>query len=210
MADNNSVTIPNEIKIQMQMQTYLDRSVDYYIFARRAVMLGVVPVGGTLFHVAVEMLLHCGLSAMYSQIELKRKFSKHELPQMWTAFKLIFTSSTLSKFDKFVNHHQQWKELRYPKGNSRGSSIFFGRTKPDPEVMRKNMEAMPKSNTQIEINLEEMDELFTAVIQAIDINPDQIKIGLQRNEELLNLYLDENRYALFNRDKVNSATLQRG
>ena len=74
--------------------------------------------------------------------------------------------------------------------------------------MKKNMANMPQSNIQIEINLEEMDEFMTAVVQAIGINPDQIKIGLQRNKELLSLYLDENLHPLFDdKEKVGSATL---
>lgn len=200
--------IPEEIKVQMQMQAYLDRAIDYFIFARKAVMLGVVPVGGSLFHTAVEMLLHCGLSTKYSQTELERKFSKHELPHMWAEFKSVFTNTKLSRFDSYINHHRQWKELRYPKSTSGGSAIFFGRTKPDPKVMKQNMANLPRSEIQIEINLEEMDEFVTAVIQVIGINPDQIKIRLQYKAEMLSFYLDENLHPLFDDKKVaSSATL---
>ncbi len=208
MSINDAVTIPEEIKIQMQMQAYLDRAIDYYIFARKAVMLGVLPVGGSLFHIAVEMALHCGLSTKYSQTELEKRFLHHELPYMWSEFKTTFISTKLSKFDKFVNHHRQWKELRYPKSKSKGSIIFFGRTKPDPEVMKRNMANFPKSNIQIEINLEDMDEFMTALILAIGINPDHIKLHLQHNAELQKLYLDENVHPLFSADtKVSSTTL---
>ena len=194
----------------MQMHAYIDRAIDYYIFARKAVMLGVVPVGGSLFHTSVEMLLHCGLSIKYSQGELKKCFSNHELTDMWFEFKQIFTSTHISKFDVFVNHHRQWKELRYPNSGSRKSTIFFGRTKPDPEVMKKNMMNRPKSDIKIEINLEEMDEFMTTVIQEVGINPDHIKLQLQRNVELLRLYLDENVHPLFSDEKINTATLLKG
>jgi len=127
MSNGNTITIPNEIKAQIQMQSYLDRAIDYYIFARKAVMLGVVSVGGSLFHIAVEMSLHCGLSVKYSQSKLKEKFSNHEIPNMWSKFKSLFTGTKLSKFDKFINHHRQWKGLRYPKNKSGGSTIFFSR-----------------------------------------------------------------------------------
>ncbi len=204
----DDVSIPDEIKVQMQMQAYLDRAIDYYVFSRKAVMLGVVPVGGSLFHTAVEMLLHCGLSAKYSQAELEKKFSKHELSHMWTEFKSVFANANLSKFDRFVNHHRQWKELRYPKNGSGGSAIFFGRTKPDPEIMKQNMANMPKSSVQIEINLEEMDEFMSSVVQAVGVNPDHIKIKLQYKAELLSFYLDENLHPLFDGKKItSSATL---
>ena len=208
MSDNSAVLVPSEIKVQMQMQSYLDRAIDYYIFSRKAVMLGVVPVGGSLFHIAVEMALHCGLSVKYPQSKLKEKFRKHELPSMWSEFKIIFTDTKLSKFDKFVNHHRWWKEMRYPKSEARGSTIFFGRTKPNPEVIKKNMANFPKSDIRLEINIEEMDEFMTAIIQAIDINPDYIKLHLQRDVKLVKLYLDENAYALFSANKrVSSTTL---
>lgn len=207
MTDSTPVKVPNEIRVQLQMQAYLDRAIDYYIFARKAVMLGIVPVGGSLFHTAVEMLLHCGLSTKYSQVELEKKFSKHELPHMWTEFKQVFTHARLSKFDKFVNHHRQWKELRYPKSGSGGSAIFFGRTKPDPEIMRQNMANMPKSDIQIEINLEEMDEFMTSVVRIVGVNPDHIKIKLQHKAELLSFYLDENLHPLLDDKKItDSAT----
>lgn len=200
-----TIQVPQAIKIQMQMQAYLDRGVGYYIFARKAVALGVMPVGGSLFHIAVEMLLHCGLSAKYKQEELLSKFSKHELPFMWSEFKTTFPDTKLTKFDSFINHHRQWKALRYPN-NSGNSSIFFGRTKPDPQVMKQNME-INKSDIQIEINLEAMDEFVTAVVQTIGINPDNIKIHLQHNKELVDLYLNENKYPLFDASVVtNSAT----
>ncbi|OGD10091.1 hypothetical protein A2397_04615 [Candidatus Amesbacteria bacterium RIFOXYB1_FULL_44_23] len=206
MTDQPTIVIPEKIKVQMQMQAYLDRSVDYYIFARKSVMLGVVPVGGTLFHIAVEMLLHAGLSVKYSQTDLERKFSKHELPVMWLEFKSLFSGAKLSGFDKFVNHHRQWKELRYPKSKSSASTIFFGRTKPDPEVMKRNMANFPQCKIQLEINLEEMDEFIMTIIHAIGINPDHIKIHLQRSAELLDMYLVENLHPLFSKDPVVNST----
>lgn len=210
MVNSVKITIPKEIKIQLQMGEYIDRAIDYYIFSRRAVMLGVVPVGGTLFHVAVEMLMLCGLSTKYSQDELKSKFSKHELPYIWSEFKKIFGDTDLRKLDKFINHHRQWKELRYPGRKGKSSTIFFGRKKPDPEIMKKNME-YNKADILIEINLEEMDEFITTVVKAIGINPDHIKIHLQRNKELIELYLTENSFPLFKTDSmVNSANLLKG
>lgn len=206
MSDNSTVLIPNEIKVQMQMQAYLDRAIGYYIFARKAVMLGVVPVGGSLFHIAVEMVLHCGLSTKHSQSKLELSFKNHELPYMWLEFKAIFKDTKLLKFDKFINHHRQWKELRYPKRKSGGSTIFFGRTKPEPKVMKRNIANLPKHDIRLEINLEDMDEFMTAIIQTIGIKPDYIKLHLQRNVELVKLYLDENTCPLFSSNKKVSST----
>ena len=39
MTNNITPYIPEEIKIQMQIQGYLDRAVDYYIFARKSIVL---------------------------------------------------------------------------------------------------------------------------------------------------------------------------
>ena len=196
--------IPTEIKVQMLMQQYLDRAVGYYIFARKAVSLGVMPVGGTLFHIAVEMILHCGLSAKYKQEELKAKFPKHELPFMWSEFKKVYPSSELLKYDDFVNHHRQWKDLRYPN-NVGNSVIYFGRIKPDSEVMKQNMKNF-KNDIQIEIDLEGMDEFMSYVIHTIGINPDNIKIYLQTNKELIGFYLTENKFPLFDASLVTKSS----
>lgn len=209
MSDNFSVKIPVEIKTQMQMGAYLNRAVGYYIFARKAVMLGTLPVGGSMFHTAVEMLLHCGLSAKYTQVDLEKKFSKHELHDMWSEFKKLYTQTNLSRFDDFITHHRRWKELRYPKDSTRGYAIFFGRTKPDSEIMKKIKANTPRSSIYLEINLEEMDEFMSSVIETMGIDPDNIKISLQSNEEspdMEDFYLQENKHPLFDRSKVNSAT----
>lgn len=202
----HSPNIPEPIKIQMQMMAYLDRSIGYYIFARKAVVFGVMPVGGSMFHNAVEMLLHCGLSMKYLQKDLRKKFSKHELPEMWQEFKKTLSDTSLNKFDVFINHHRQWKYLRYPKIDAGNSAIFFGPKRPDPLIMKQNMKQL-QGSTHIEINLEDIDEFMSAVIKAIRINPDNIKITLQRNKELMNLYLDNNSYALFDEIPItNSST----
>lgn len=193
-------TFPKEIEVQLQMQAYLDRALGYYIFARKAVLLGVVPVGGNLFHNAMEMVLHCGLSNKYAQGDLKSRFGNHELSNMWVEFKTIFTDTNLVKLDKFVNHHRQWKDLRYPKSNAGSLAIFFGPKKPDPEVTRKNKDSL--KGRIIDLNLEEMDQFMATIIRTIGISPDYIKLQLQRRKELMEFYLSENSDPLFSIDTM--------
>jgi len=70
------------------------------------------------------------------------------------------------------------------------------------------MANFPKSNIRLVINLEEMDEFMTAIILAMNINADYIQLRLQRDAELLKLYLDENAHPLFSTKKrVSSTTL---
>jgi hypothetical protein len=64
-----------------------------------AVLVGLMPVCGNLYHHAVELFLKAGLSRKYSMRDLanRHKFG-HCLPKIWEAFKADFASPALRQF----------------------------------------------------------------------------------------------------------------
>jgi hypothetical protein len=80
---------------------FFDLAMQYYIAARvSAVLVGLMPVCGNLYHHAVELFLKAGLSRKYSMRDLanRHKFG-HCLPKIWAAFKADFASPALRQFD---------------------------------------------------------------------------------------------------------------
>src|SRR5216683_7273147 len=91
---------------------FFDLGMQYYIAARlSAVLVGLMPVCGNLYHHAVEMFLKAGLSRNNSQRDLanRNKFG-HCLPKLWETFNADFASPALRPFDTMINTLQKWDE----------------------------------------------------------------------------------------------------
>ena len=67
---------------------YITIAIQYYVAGRSACFAGFMPVGGNLFHHAVEMLLKHFLLKCYSATQLKDRFG-HNLKKLWGAFKQV-------------------------------------------------------------------------------------------------------------------------
>jgi hypothetical protein len=95
---------------------FLDLVMQYYIAARvSAVLVGLMPVCGNLYHHAVEMFLKAGLCRKYSMRDLaNRNRFGHCLPNLWETFKADFASAALRRFDTVITTLQKWHEIRYP------------------------------------------------------------------------------------------------
>jgi hypothetical protein len=141
----------------VRSDVYLSVAVQYYVAGRSAVFAASAPVAGNLFHHAIEMYLKYRLIEKgYTQEQLWRRFG-HRLKKLWKRYKKISQNSTLAKFDSVISSLDQVEELRYP-GDSFGFFIDF---------RKGSVSSLGQSKThpvkQYRINLEEMDELMTAL-----------------------------------------------
>jgi len=133
---------------------YLVIALQYYLAGRSACFANSVPVAGNLLHHAVEMLLKYFLLNSYSPDELKYKF-QHQLKKLWNKFKSGMNDGTLRRFDGIISDLQDFDELRYPeKGFLIIISIFKG----------KRPKSSVKKAKQYFLYLEEIDELFSAIL----------------------------------------------
>lgn len=100
-----------------EYQTALDRNflnlaVQYYVAARSAVLAGLIPVSGTLYHHSIEMFLKARLSQNYSRKELEG--FKHKLSKLWQFFKKEFPVVGFEQFDDTIGTLDLFERIRYP------------------------------------------------------------------------------------------------
>lgn len=76
-------------------------------------MANLLPTSGNLYHHALEMLLKSGLLREYSHGDIKKKFG-HNLPKIWTAFKVQFGTAQLDRFDTTISALHKFEDIRYP------------------------------------------------------------------------------------------------
>jgi hypothetical protein len=151
---------------------YLDRAFEYYI-AGRFVALNNLQVAPNLFHHAIEMLAKFRLlrsvpaDRLAEQVKkLKRKPYGHDLHTLWSDFKAAVNCSGLDRFDTVVADLNKWEDLRYggyPVGIPT-TMVFMPRRGP-----HETWSDEPQD--EYVLVLEEVDELFTAMVAAANINP---------------------------------------
>jgi hypothetical protein len=87
----------------------------YYVVARFAMHAQCMPVCGSLFHHAVEMILKGGLARKHKLSDLKDM--GHNLKVLWRAYKAAFPDSTLKRHDKTISGLNKFEDIRYPDSN---------------------------------------------------------------------------------------------
>lgn len=173
---------------------YIKTGLQYYIAARHAALCYSMPVSGNLFHHAIEMFLLAGLLNKYSESDLKKKFIKHNLSNMWVEFKLLLQDRAFNKFNPLITTIQRWEEIRYPRF-PRGKSLnmFVDMRKGNKSDL---IEPRVNEEDKYRINLEELDEFLKELILALSINPDYIK-GLLFHGDSKATYERENQHKLW-------------
>jgi hypothetical protein len=151
---------------------FLDRAFEYYITGRFAA-LNNLQVAANLFHHAVEMLAKFRLlrgvqdDRLAEQVrKLKQKPHGHDLRTLWSDFKAVVGRSGLDWFDSIVADLNRWEDLRYggyPVGIPT-TMVFMRRRGP-----HETWSAEPQD--EYVLVLEDVDELFTAMVAAAGINP---------------------------------------
>jgi hypothetical protein len=97
-------------------------AMQYYVNARFAAKVYLMPVSGNLFHHAVEMLLKSHLSHKLFLPELKDRFG-HNLKKLWERFKKSFPADDLKSLDTLVWELHRFDHIRYPDGALQGGVL---------------------------------------------------------------------------------------
>ena len=172
---------------------YLDRAFEYYMIGRFAA-LNNMKVAGNLLHHAVEMLAkfqllrHVRADRLAEQVKIfKQKPYGHDLDALWSAFKAAVDRSTLDRFDTVVAGLNKWEDLRYggfPVGIA--TTIVF--------LPRRGPHGGWSDEPQDEyvLVLEDIDELFTAMVAAASINPSFLGERYRLSPDLRKLYAKNN------------------
>jgi hypothetical protein len=139
----------------------------YYALGRQAVHCGYVPAAGNLFHHGIELMMKYRLLDKFSQTTLANKPYGHSLLPLWREFKALVRDATLAQFDSLVRRVNKWEEIRYP-GFPRAS---LGMSIDIRKAHKTTFHPMRGRIDVYRVNLEEMDELFAALVTACSLNP---------------------------------------
>jgi hypothetical protein len=150
---------------------YLDRAFEYYVTGRFAA-LNNLKIAPNLFHHAVEMLAkfqllrHIPDDRLAEQVKKLKHVYGHNLNTLWEAFKADVDRPSLDGFDAVVANLDRWEDLRYggfPIGIP--TTMVF--------MMRRGPFETWSDEPQDEyvVVLEDIDELFAAMVAAARINP---------------------------------------
>jgi hypothetical protein len=103
------------MSVSREEREFLKLGVQYYVAARSAVLAGLLPVCGTLYHHSLELLLKAGLSRQHSLKVLRDRPFGHELPNLWTPYKTQFAGGgELDPFDAVIKQLHEFQDIRYP------------------------------------------------------------------------------------------------
>jgi len=172
---------------------FLNRAVEYYIAGRFA-SLNNLQVAPNLFNYAVEMLAKFQLLRRVPNDRLAVEVDKykqepygHKLHTLWSDFKVSVGGSNLDRFDEVVADLNRWDKLRYggfPVGMPT-TMVFLVRRGP-----RKTRSAEPQD--KYVLVLEDIDELFTAMVAASKINPTFLGVRHRLKPALREWYAKDN------------------
>jgi hypothetical protein len=170
---------------------FMQNGSQYYTMARFAAHAQRMPVGGNLFHHAVEMLLKGGLAR-------KRPLSDligHDLKVLWRKFKTDFPDPTLSRHDKTISGLNKFEDIRYPnpsKVPSMGVSLeWFG---PPGTITTYGNLKTPK---QYAVVVSPIDDLVADIFNAANWSPSCVSFLGGPNPAALEAVIRNNAHAEF-------------
>jgi hypothetical protein len=89
-------------------------ALQYYVVGRFAALTGIMPVGGNTLHHAVEMMLKGRLTHTLTLAQMAANPYRHCLPRIWEAFKALYPTEDLTRFDWFIAQLHDFDSIRYP------------------------------------------------------------------------------------------------
>jgi HEPN domain-containing protein len=183
---------PQEIRTEEQLsaQSFYVRACEYCILTRLAFKNSLIQTVGYVAHQSFEHLLKGGLAEHGYTIDQVRALN-HDLPNLLNAYAQVSKNKKIEQFSDSVKAFEDKYILRYP-GSIKGSLSLTAAIR-KPEKIRVSVSIGGKTIPSISYNLEEFDELFSAL--ATIINKDQIGF-------LINISIREDIYGWENYHKL--------
>lgn len=173
---------------ELLVNLFFEYALQYYVAGRSAYFGQSLPVAGNLFHSAVEMFLKSFLMEHgYSAKTLKVDFY-HDVKKLWKEYKNLTKNSALKAFDQVIKDINVVEKLRYPN-----KSYTFA-TEHQKGPKSKVTGPMTKGFVQCHLNLEEVDELISALLKDNNVTPEWLRSKLSRGDAGAQ-YKRENRHS---------------
>jgi hypothetical protein len=94
-------------------ESLMELGLKYYVAARSAARMHLLPITGNLFHLAVEMVLKSDLAQTATLKKIRKEYD-HDLQKIWDAFKVNHTGEDLSPLDSAIEKLSEFGKIRYP------------------------------------------------------------------------------------------------
>jgi hypothetical protein len=144
-------------------------ALQYYSVGRFAALTGMMPVSGNLIHHAVEMLLKGRLTSTLTLQQMAANPYRHFLPRIWQAFKALFPSENLTRFDQFIDLLHCFDSIRYPdRLLQQGAQITVGFV--TGNRLGGSDPTRPEPTYQLSIT--DLDDLMNELFRLCSINPE--------------------------------------
>jgi hypothetical protein len=145
---------------------YLDAATQYYAAGRFAVVNGLVPAAGNLFHHAIELYLR---GSLWQQTNgRKRRKLGHPLGRAWRRFKQELGDSALDEFDGVIGELERFDDLRRPETILRlGTEVSFSFAISAPTPAAPVGRPVPK----YVLVVDEIDRLVAVILRRTGVNP---------------------------------------
>jgi hypothetical protein len=151
---------------------FLSLGVQYYAAARSAVLAGLLPVCGNLYHHAIELFLKARLSQNFPLEQLRKQGGRagHELPLLWNAFKTEFPGAGLEQFDDTIASIERFEGLRYPDAIIAEGAQMILLWDPSPFPTGQISGTTPPP-LRYEIVVTDIDRLIVKIFEVCSRNP---------------------------------------
>jgi hypothetical protein len=166
----------------------LEYGLDYYIAGRFSIAHRSIPVGASILHHAVEMLLKACL-AKDDPIETIRQYGYrdsygHNIARLWQEFRARRQLPLSMECDVTIERLHDFERLRYPdkmikEGARIKINIFDVNDPPDAGGMPEKLYAL---------NLPEVDRLMGLLFSATGLNPQSFLPRLEDDEAAMKFY----------------------
>jgi hypothetical protein len=149
-------------------------ALQYYAAGRFAALTRLMTVCGNIIHHAVEMMLKGRLTHTLTLKQMAANPYRHSLPAIWAAFKALFPSENLNRFDQFIDLLHAFDSIRYPdRLMQQGAQITVGL------VTENRLGACDPSRPEPEyrLSITDLDELMNELVRLCSINPQAYLFG---------------------------------
>jgi hypothetical protein len=176
---------------------YTQIGVEYYVLARQGYLSGFLPVGPNLFHHTFEMLFKAELIEVGTPPKKVWNNYRHDLKKLWPDFKALAKgmpnspAPQLHTFDPLIDQLHAWEDIRYPTFPS-GKGVAMRGMLRKADVNQSVGGSAAAQTSEYVINLEAMDELFSAVVAAAPFGCAFIRSHLAVHRGALEIYERKN------------------
>jgi hypothetical protein len=145
---------------------FYDLGTQYYVAGRSVARAGLNPVYGNLLHHAVEMFLR-GVLVGPLKVE-KLRTMRHNLPQLWEAYRTEEKDTALSRFDSTIVALHAFESIRYPdKIVAKGMLATIVWAPRHVTTASASVKQPPK----YEVIINHIDELIIVLLRRASVNP---------------------------------------